>query len=67
MNNLKKSIKRLTSKCKKEIDKGLAMDPIDVTQLDQMDRMNTAYAPEIQSQQADNQAALDQAAADECS
>ena len=27
--------------------------------------MNTAYAPEIQSQQADNQAALDQAAADD--
>ena len=49
----------------REIDRGLAMDPIDVTQMDQMDRMNTAYAPEIQSQQADDQAAINQAAADD--
>ena len=60
-----KEYKEIDKQMQKEIDKGLAMDPIDVTQLDQMDRMNTAYAPEIQSQQADNQAALDQAAADD--
>ena len=56
-----KEYKEIDKQMQKEIDQGLAMDPIDVTQLDQMDRMNTAYAPEIQSQQADNQAALDQA------
>ena len=60
-----KEFKEIDKQMQKEIDQGLAMDPIDVTQLDQMDRMNTAYAPEIQSQQADNQAALDQAAADD--
>tara|TARA_B100000401_G_scaffold187040_1_gene125809 strand:+ start:21 stop:1730 length:1710 start_codon:yes stop_codon:yes gene_type:complete len=60
-----KEYKEIDKQMQKEIDKGLAMDPIDVTQLDQMDRMNTAYAPEIQSQQADDQAALDQAAADD--
>ena len=49
----------------KEIDQGLAMDPINVTQMDMMDRQNMAYAPEIQAQQADDQAALDQAAADD--
>ena len=60
-----KEFKEIDKQMQKEINQGLAMDPIDVTQLDQMDRMNTAYAPEIQSQQADNQAALDQAAADD--
>ena len=60
-----KEFKEIDRQMQKEIDQGLAMDPIDVTQLDQMDRMNTAYAPEIQSQQADDQAALDQAAADD--
>ena len=30
-----------------------------------MDRMNQAYAPEITAQQQDDQAALDQAAADD--
>ena len=60
-----KEYKEIDKQMQKEINQGLAMDPIDVTQLDQMDRMNTAYAPEIQSQQADNQAALDQAAADD--
>ena len=60
-----KEYKEIDKQMQKEIDQGLAMDPIDVTQLDQMDRINTAYAPEIQSQQADNQAALDQAAADD--
>ena len=60
-----KEYKEIDKQMQKEINQGLAMDPINVTQLDQMDRMNTAYAPEIQSQQADNQAALDQAAADD--
>ena len=33
--------------------------------MDQMDRMNQAYAPEIAAQQQDDQAQLDQAAADD--
>ena len=60
-----KEFKEIDRQMQKEIDQGLAMDPIDVTQMDQMDRMNTAYAPEIQSQQADDQAAINQAAADD--
>ena len=60
-----KEFKEIDKQMQKEIEQGLALDPINVTQLDQMDRMNQAYAPEIQSQQADDQAALDQAAADD--
>ena len=60
-----KEYKEIDKQMQREIDRGLAMDPIDVTQMDQMDRMNTAYAPEIQSQQADDQAAINQAAADD--
>ena len=33
--------------------------------MDQMDRMNQAYAPEIAAQQQDDQAAIDQARADD--
>ena len=36
-----KEYKEIDKQMQKEIDQGLAMDPIDVTQLDQMDRMNT--------------------------
>ena len=60
-----KEFKEIDKQMQKEIEQGLALDPINVTQLDQMDRMNQAYAPEIQAQQADDQAALDQAAADD--
>ena len=60
-----KEYKEIDKQMQKEIDQGLAMDPINVTQLDQMDKMNTAFAPEIQSQQADDQAMRDQEAADD--
>ena len=60
-----KEFKEIDKQMQKEIDMGLAMDPINVTQMDMMDRQNMAYAPEIQSQQQDDQAALDQAAADD--
>ena len=60
-----KEYKEIDKQMQKEIDQGLAMDPINVTQLDQMDKMNTAFAPEIQSQQADDQAIRDQEAADD--
>ena len=60
-----KEYKEIDKQMQKEIDMGLALDPINVTQLDQMDRMNQAYAPEISAQQQDDQAVLDQAAADD--
>ena len=60
-----KEYKEIDKQMQKEIDMGLALDPINVTQLDQMDRMNQAYAPEISAQQQDDQAQLDQAAADD--
>jgi hypothetical protein len=60
-----KEYREIDKQMQKEIDKGLAIDPINVTQLDQMDRMNQAYAPEIAAQQQDDQAKLDQARADD--
>jgi len=60
-----KEFKEIDKQMQKEIDKGLALDPINVTQMDMMDRQNQAYAPEIASQQQDDQAVLDQAAADD--
>ena len=57
--------REIDKQMQKEIDKGLALDPIDVTQLDMMDRQNMAFAPEIQGQQAIDQSELDQAAADD--
>ena len=60
-----KEYREIDKQMQKEIDKGLALDPINITQMDQMDRMNQAYAPEIAAQQQDDQAALDQAAADD--
>ena len=60
-----KEFKEIDKQMQKEIDMGLAIDPVNVTQMDQMDRMNQAYAPEIAAQQQDDQAKLDQAAADD--
>ena len=60
-----KVFKEIDKQMKREIDQGLAIDPVNVTQLDTMDRMNQAYAPEIQGQQQDDQAQLDQAFADD--
>ena len=60
-----KEYREIDKQMQKEIDKGLALDPINITQMDQMDRMNQAYAPEIAAQQQDDQAAIDQARADD--
>ena len=57
--------KELDKQMKAEIESGLAMDPIDVTTLDTMDRQNVAYQPEIDAAAQDNQAVLDQARADD--
>ena len=60
-----KEYREIDKQMQKEIDKGLAIDPVNVTQLDMMDRQNMAFAPEIQAQQQQDQASLDQAAADD--
>ena len=60
-----KEFKEIDKQMQKEIDAGLALDPINVTQMDMMDRQNQAYAPEIAASQQDDQAQLDQAAADD--
>ena len=57
--------REIDKQMQKEIDKGLALDPIDVTQMDMMDRQNMAFQPEIQSQQALDQSERDQASADD--
>ncbi len=60
-----KEYREIDKQMQKEIDRGLALDPVDVTQLDMMDRQNMAFAPEIQGQQALDQSELDQARADD--
>ena len=57
--------KELDKQMAGEIESGLAMDPVDVTTLDTMDRQNVAYQPEIDAAAQDNQAVLDQARADD--
>ena len=57
--------KELDKQMKAEIESGLALDPIDVTSMDMMDRQNVAYQPEIDAAAQDNQAVLDQARADD--
>jgi len=57
--------REIDKQMQKEIEKGLALDPIDVTQMDMMDRQNTAFAPEIQGQQAMDSAEIAKDAADD--
>ncbi len=57
--------KELDKQMKAEIEAGLALDPVDVTTLDTMERQNIAYQPEIDAAAQDNQAVLDQARADD--
>ena len=56
-----KDYKEMDKQIKAEIEAGLVMDPINVTELDMMDRQNSAFAPEIEAQQAedDNQRAME--------
>jgi len=49
-----KEYKEIDGQMNREINAGLAMNPVDVNTFDMMDRQNTAFAPEIQSQQADD-------------
>ena len=57
--------KELDKQMNAEIESGLALDPIDVTSMDMMDRQNVAYQPEIDAAAQDNQAVLDQERADD--
>ena len=49
-----KDFREMDKQMNQEIDKGLVMSPQDVNTFDTMDRQNTAFAPEIQAQQADD-------------
>ena len=60
-----KEYKELDKQMKAEIAAGLSIDPVDVTTLDTMERQNIAYQPEIDAQQQQDQAQLDQARADD--
>ena len=49
-----RDMRELDREMQQEIDAGIVMSPQDVNTFDTMDRQNTAFAPEIQAQQADD-------------
>ena len=56
--------KEIDKQMKKEIASGLAIDPTETNAMDQLTAANTALAPEIQAQQADDAAERQEIAAD---
>jgi len=56
LNHTDSEIKEQDKLMKREISQGLVMDPIDVNTFDTMDRQNDAYAPEIEAQNAEDDA-----------
>jgi len=56
--------KEMDKQMKKEINKGLAISPIDTNNLDLMDRQNSAMAPELADIQAQDSFAREQDSAD---
>ena len=50
-----KDYKEMDKQIKSEIEAGLVIDPVNVTELDMMDRQNSAFAPEIEAQQAEDE------------
>ena len=56
LNHTDTEIKEQDKLMKKEINSGLVMDPIDVNSFDVMDRQNDAFAPEIDAQNAEDDA-----------
>ncbi len=56
LNHTDSEIKEQDKLMKREISQGLVMDPIDVNTFDTMDRQNDAYAPEIDAQNAEDDA-----------
>ena len=59
-----KDMKEIDKQMRKDIDTGLAIDPVEVNVLDNMQQQNAALAPEIQDMQADASAERDAEAAD---
>ena len=49
-----KEMKEMDKQIKGDIDSGLAINPADLNTFDTMDRQNSAFAPEIAAQQADD-------------
>ena len=60
-----KEYKEIEKQIKQDIDSGMALNPVDVTAFDMMDRQNDAFAPEIDAQAQDDQAAIDKQRADD--
>ena len=54
LNHTDTEIKEQDKLMKKEINKGLVMDPIDMNTFDTMDRQNDSFAPEIEAQNAED-------------
>ena len=59
-----KDMKEIDKQMKANIASGLAIDPVEVNVLDNMQQQNAALAPEIQDMQADASAERDAEAAD---
>jgi hypothetical protein len=59
-----KDIKEIDKQMRSDINSGLAIDPVEVNVLDQMQQQNAALAPEIQGMQADDAAERAEIAAD---
>jgi hypothetical protein len=49
-----KEYKEIDKQMSSDIDSGMAIDPVDVNSLEMMNQQNTAFAPEIAAQQADD-------------
>jgi len=60
-----KEYKEIDKQIKQDIDSGMALNPVDVNSFDMMDRQNDAYAPEIEAQSQEDQAAIDKAQAED--
>ena len=57
-------MREIDKQMKGDIDTGLAIDPVEVNVLDNMQQTNQALAPEIQAMQADDAAERQELAAD---
>jgi hypothetical protein len=59
-----KDMREIDKQMRSDIDSGLAIDPVEVNVLDNMEKQNAALAPEIQAMQADDAAERQELAAD---
>ena len=60
-----KEYKEIEKQIRQDIESGMALNPVDVTSFDMMDRQNDAFAPEIEAQSQEDQAAIDKQRADD--